>query len=187
MAGRRLKIFLQAAAVSVVALLLALLGWQVFRTDQSAGLNDAVAANKKPAAPLFTLPELGADKELALSSLRGKAVVLNFWASWCGPCKDEAPMLEAAWDRYRDKGVVVLGVDAQDFDVDAERFVDRAGITYPVVRDKHGSTLGHYGVTGFPETWFIDRQGRLVGEHVAGPLSEDDLERNIRIALGEAA
>jgi cytochrome c biogenesis protein CcmG/thiol:disulfide interchange protein DsbE len=183
----RLKIVLQAAAVLVVALLLALLGWQVFRTDKSAALSKAVEANDKPAAPLFTLPRLGSDSELSLASLRGKAVVLNFWASWCGPCKDEAPMLESAWKRYRDKGVVVLGVDAQDFDVDAERFVDRAGITYPVVRDKHGSTLGHYGVTGFPETWFVDRQGRLVGEHVSGPLTQEELDRNIRIALGEPA
>ena len=178
MAGRA-KIVLQAAAVLVVALLLALLGWQVFQKDKEPDLGRA--------APQFTLPQLGSDTELALASFRGKAVVLNFWASWCGPCKDEAPLLESAWSRYKDKGVVVLGVDAQDFDVDAQRFVDRAGITYPIVRDKHGSTLGHYGVTGFPETWFINAEGRLVGEHVAGPLTEEALERNIRIALGEPA
>jgi cytochrome c biogenesis protein CcmG, thiol:disulfide interchange protein DsbE len=182
----RFKIVLQAAAVLVVALLLALLGWQVFRTDQSAALAKDVEANKKPPAPAFTLPELGSDTNVSLASYRGKAVVLNFWASWCGPCKDEAPLLESAWNRYKDKGVVVVGVDAQDFDVDAQRFVDRAGITYPVLRDKHGSTLGHYGVTGFPETWFVDAQGRLVGEHVAGPLTKESLEQNIKIALGEA-
>ncbi|HEY7004191.1 MAG TPA: TlpA disulfide reductase family protein [Gaiellaceae bacterium] len=183
----RLKIVLQAAAVLVVALLLALLGWQVFRTDKGRELGQAVAADKKPPAPLFTLPQLGSGKDVALASYRGKAIVLNFWASWCGPCKEEAPMLESAWNRYKDKGVVVVGVDAQDFDVDAQRFVDRAGITYPILRDRHGSTLGHYGVTGFPETWFIDRQGRLVGEHVAGPLTEESLEQNIKIALGEPA
>lgn len=182
MAGR-LKILLQAAAVLVVALLLALLGWQVLRTDEGRALGDQVNSGKRPAAPAFTLPRLGSGQEIALASLRGKAVVLNFWASWCGPCKDEAPMLEAAWKRYRDRGVVVLGVDAQDFDVDAKRFVDRADITYPIVRDKHGSTLGHYGVTGFPETWFVDRAGRLVGEHVSGPLTEAQLERNIRLAM----
>jgi cytochrome c biogenesis protein CcmG, thiol:disulfide interchange protein DsbE len=183
----RLKIVLQAAAVLVVALLLSLLGWQVFRTDKGRALSKEVDANQKPTAPLFTLPELNGGKDVALASYRGKAVVLNFWASWCGPCKEEAPMLESAWNRYKDKGVVVVGVDAQDFDVDAQRFVDRAGITYPILRDKHGSTLGHYGVTGFPETWFIDPQGRLVGEHVAGPLTAESLEENIKIALGEAA
>jgi cytochrome c biogenesis protein CcmG, thiol:disulfide interchange protein DsbE len=175
----RLKIVLQVAAVSVVALLLALLGWQVFQKDKKPDLGRA--------APLFTLPHLGNDEELSLASLRGKVVVLNFWASWCNPCKGEAPLLESVWNRYKDKGVVVVGVDAQDFDVDAQRFVDNAGITYPVVRDRHGSTLGHYGVTGFPETWFIDARGRLVGEHVVGPLTEEDLERNIQIALGEPA
>jgi cytochrome c biogenesis protein CcmG/thiol:disulfide interchange protein DsbE len=175
----RLKIVLQVAAVSVVALLLALLGWQVFQKDKKPDLGRA--------APPFTLPHLGSDEELSLASLRGKVVVLNFWASWCNPCKGEAPLLESAWNRYKDEGVVVVGVDAQDFDVDAQRFVDNAGITYPVVRDRHGSTLGHYGVTGFPETWFIDARGRLVGEHVVGPLTEEDLERNIKIALGEPA
>src|SRR5436190_12795894 len=182
----RLKIVQQAGAVLVVALLLALLGWQVFRTDQGQALAGKVDEGKKPPAPLFTLPELGNGSDISLASYRGKAVVLNFWASWCGPCKDEASLLESAWNRYKDKGVVVLGVDAQDFDVDAQHFVSNAGITYPIARDKHGSTLGHYGVTGFPETWFIDPQGRLVGEHIAGPLTKESLEQNIRIALGEA-
>ena len=175
----RVRIVLQAAAVLVVALLLALLGWQVFKKDQTPDVGRT--------APNFTLPLLSNDEQVSLSSYRGKAVVLNFWASWCGPCKDEAPLLESAWNRYKDKGVVVIGVDAQDFDVDAQRFVDRAGITYPIVRDKHGSMLGRYGVTGFPETWFIDAHGKIVGEHIAGPLTEEDLERNIKIALGEPA
>jgi cytochrome c biogenesis protein CcmG/thiol:disulfide interchange protein DsbE len=167
------------AAVSVVALLLALLGWQVFQKDKKPELGGP--------APLFTLPHLGSDDELSLASLRGKVVVLNFWASYCIPCKDEAPLLESAWNRYKDKGVVVLGVDAQDFDVDAQHFVDNTGITYPIVRDRHGSTLGHYGVTGLPETWFIDARGRVVGDHVIGPLTEEELEQNIKAALGEPA
>ena len=175
----RLKIVLQAAAVLVIALLLALLGWQVFQKDKKPELGRA--------APLFTLPELGGSSDISLAAYRGKAVVLNFWASWCGPCKDEAPLLESAWNRYKNRGLVVLGVDAQDFDVDAQRFVDNAGITYPIARDKHGSTLGHYGVTGFPETWFVDPKGRLVGEHIAGPLTQESLDQNIEIALGGAS
>ena len=186
MAGR-VKILLQAAAVSVVALLLALLGWQVVRSDESRALSDKVDSGKRPVAPAFTLPHLNEDGELSLASLRGKAVVLNFWASWCGPCKDEAPLLEKTWKRYRERGVVILGIDAQDFDVDARRFVDRYDLSYPIVRDRHGSTIGRYGVTGFPETWFVDRRGRLVGEHITGPVTQEDLDRYIPLALGSAS
>jgi cytochrome c biogenesis protein CcmG/thiol:disulfide interchange protein DsbE len=186
MAGR-LKLIPQAAAVSVVVALLVLLGWQVGETEEGRALDDRVAAGEAPPAPPFSLPRLDGDGTLALASLRGKVVVLNFWASWCGPCKDEAPLLEGAWLRYRDRGVVVLGIDAQDFKADARRFVERYRITYPIVHDGGGSTLGRYGVTGFPETWFVDGRGRLVGERVQGPVTEEQLVRNIELALGEAS
>ena len=115
----RLRIALQAAAVLVVALLLALLGWKVFNPDE--------APEAGRPAPDFTLPHLNSGEQVSLASFRGKAVVLNFWATWCGPCKDEAPLLESAWNRYKDQGVVVLGVDAQDFDVDAHRQQNQRG------------------------------------------------------------
>jgi cytochrome c biogenesis protein CcmG/thiol:disulfide interchange protein DsbE len=123
---------------------------------------------------------------MSLASLRGKAVVVNFWASWCEPCKRESPRLEQAWKRYRNRDVVVVGVDAQDFRTDARRFVDRYGLSYPVVHDGAGSTLGHWGVTGFPETFFVGRDGRLVGERIEGPVSDAQLERYIGEALGAA-
>ena len=91
---------------------------------------------------------------------------------------------EAAWEKGRDEGGVFLGVDAQDFVGDARRFVKRFGLTYPQVHDGSGSTLGRFGVTGFPETWFVDREGKLVGERVQGPISAEQLDRNIEIALG---
>jgi len=182
----RAKIVLQAAAVAVVALLIALLGWQVARKEESRGLSAAVSRGEAPLAPRVTLERLDGEGVVSLSDFRGKAVVLNFWASWCQPCKDEVPMLQSAWERYRDDGLVVLGINAQDFRIDAQRFVDRYGVTYPVLYDRNGSSLGRFGNTGFPETWFLSRSGRLVGEHVVGPFDSEQLERNIEAALSAA-
>jgi cytochrome c biogenesis protein CcmG, thiol:disulfide interchange protein DsbE len=176
---------LQALALSGVALLLALLGIQVFSGGNGRGLDDALAAGKRAPAPDFALPRLNGDGAVRLTSLRGHPVVLNFWASWCVPCKQEAGLLESAAKRYRDQGVVVVGVDAQDFRSDARRFAARYGLTYPIVRDGSGSTVRRYGGSGFPETWFVDRRGNVVGEHVKGALTRDQLTADIEIALGE--
>ena len=184
MAGRT-RLLLQAAAVAVVALLIALLGREVLTEAKARSLRDGVREGERPAAPGFELPRLDGGGKLSLASLRGKVVVLNFWASWCEPCKEEAPLLEAAWQRYRRDGVVLVGIDAQDFKRDARRFVARYGATYPIVHDGPGSTLGRYGITGFPETLFLDRAGRIVG-WVTGPVTEVSLETNIRAALEPA-
>jgi cytochrome c biogenesis protein CcmG/thiol:disulfide interchange protein DsbE len=181
--ARRVKIALQGAAVAVVALLIGLLAWQVVRTDQGKAIVGKVDEGQKPQAPVFELEQLDGAKTVSLADYRGKAVVLNFWASWCAPCKDEAPELESVWQRWRDKDVVIVGVDLQDFGTDAQRFVDRYDLSYPVLRDTQNWTWGRYGLSGLPETYFVDRQGRLVGEHVEGPVSAEELDRNIQIAL----
>jgi cytochrome c biogenesis protein CcmG/thiol:disulfide interchange protein DsbE len=185
--ARRVKIVLQAAAVSVVALLIALLGWQVTSDEGTGGVAAALASGGTPPAPDFELELLDGSGQLRLSSFEErKVVVLNFWASWCLPCKDEAPILQAGWERWRDRGVQFLGVDAQDLKTDGRRFVDRYGITYPSVYDGNGSTLGRFGVTGFPETYFVDKRGRLVGERVQGPVTAEQLDRNIELALSSS-
>jgi cytochrome c biogenesis protein CcmG, thiol:disulfide interchange protein DsbE len=181
--ARRVKIALQGAAVAVVALLIGLLAWQVVRTDQGKAIVGKVDEGQKPQAPVFELEQLDGAKTVSLADYRGKAIVLNFWASWCAPCKDEAPELESVWQRWRDKDVVIVGVDLQDFGTDAQRFVDRYDLSYPVLRDTQNWTWGRYGLSGLPETYFVDRQGRLVGEHVEGPVSAEELDRNIQIAL----
>jgi cytochrome c biogenesis protein CcmG, thiol:disulfide interchange protein DsbE len=184
--ARRVKIALQASAVTVVALLIGLLAWQVVRTDQGRALGSKVESGQKPQAPVFELDKLDGSGQASLADFRGKVVVLNFWASWCAPCKDEAPELEAAWQRWRNRGVVVIGVDPQDLKSDARRFVERHDLTYPALYDKDQWTWGRYGLSGLPETWFVDREGRLVGEHVEGPVTAEELDRNIEIALGSA-
>jgi cytochrome c biogenesis protein CcmG/thiol:disulfide interchange protein DsbE len=179
-----MKRVLQAVALAVIASLIGLFAWRLAQNGAAQTLEGKIAAGDKPAAPAFRLSRLGGGGALSLASLRGKAVVVNFWASWCVPCKEEAPRLERAWRSYRSRGLVVVGVDAQDFQTDAQRFVARYGVTYPVVHDGPGSTLGHWGVTGFPETFFVDRRGRLVGDKVEGPVSEEQLTKYIGEALG---
>lgn len=176
------KLALQVAAVGVVGLLLALLGWRLVSTSQGQNVGVDVDDGAKPQAPDFTLPLLGGDETLRLSSLRGKAVVLNFWASWCLPCRDEAPLLQAAWERWRDRGVVFIGVNTQDFEGDAKRFVEKYGITYLNVKDGSGSALGRFGVGGLPETYFVDRQGRIVSRLISA-VEAEELEQSIELAV----
>jgi cytochrome c biogenesis protein CcmG/thiol:disulfide interchange protein DsbE len=179
------KLAAQSAAVALVAGLLALLVWKVVHQDRSH-LGAQLAAGKTPVAPGFTLPRIDASGKLSLASLKGKAVVINFWASWCAPCKQEVPRLEAAYRRWSARGVVFVGIDGQDFVGDAKRFATKLGITYPIVHDGPGSTIDRYGVTGFPETFFVGRDGKLVGSHVEGAITADDLARNIPLALRTA-
>jgi cytochrome c biogenesis protein CcmG/thiol:disulfide interchange protein DsbE len=110
-------------------------------------------------------------------------VVLNFFASWCPPCKQEAPGLEKIWREYRSKGVVLLGVDSEDFSGDAKGFMRRYGITYPVVREPGRDLYGPYGVTGLPETRVIDRRGKYAGKQFYGATTAADLRSSIDQAL----
>ena len=118
-------------------------------------------------------------KKLSLDDLRGKTVFLNFWASWCPPCRAEARDLEAAWQRIKDSGVVFLGVDIQDTEEDARAYLKEFNVTYPNGRDLTGKVAVDYGVWGIPETFFIDPQGRITYKHVGSlgtPLITAKLE-----------
>ena len=179
----------QVIALVGVAALLGLLIWRVAYKD-TTGAADELAQGKLVEAPAFTLDRLDRDGRLALADLKGKAVVVNFWASWCIPCRDEAPVLQKTYERYRDQGLVVLGVDVNDFRADARRFMKRYGLTYPVAYDGKGSTVGKWGVRGFPETFFVDRSGTLVGERIEGAVdierNRETFERGVALALGDA-
>ena len=110
----------------------------------------------------------GDARKLSLSDLHGKAVFLNFWASWCPPCRAEARDLEAAWQRVKDKNLVFLGVALQDTDKDSRAFLEEFKITYPNGRDDSGKIAVDYGTWGIPESFFIDPQGRITYKHVGG-------------------
>jgi cytochrome c biogenesis protein CcmG/thiol:disulfide interchange protein DsbE len=112
-------------------------------------------------APDFELPMLDGGT-LSSAELKGHPVVVNFWASWCIPCREEAPLLERAWRQYRDDGVIFLGVNIQDAESDARAFVKDFDITYPMVRDLEQKLTRSFGVRGLPETFFIDHDWTFV-------------------------
>lgn len=177
----RLRLGAQAVAVAVVVALLGLLAWKLVQGESE--VTTELARGGSPDAPAFSLERLDGKGELSLASLRGRAVVLNFWASWCGPCKDEAPLLQEAYERWRDEGVAFVGVDVQDFRGDARDFIERYGVTYPNVYDGKGSLVGRYGVTGYPETFFVDASGK-VRHRIAGPVaSAEEVDEGIERAL----
>lgn len=173
----RLRLGLQVLALACVAGLLGLLVWKL--TDQQH------APPVGAVAPSFTLRRLEGAGTVSLDSYRGKPVVLNFWASWCGPCKSEAAVLERDWTRYRGK-VVFLGVDYHDLASDARRFVSAHGLTFPMLQDGSGSVTGSYGISQVPETYVLDRQGRIVA-HLAGPVTQGSYAGEFRAALSRAA
>lgn len=120
-----------------------------------------------------------------LAALRGKVVVLNFWASWCYPaCYEEAPVLERGWRAYRDRGLVVLGVDIQDKDEAGLKFVRDFGFTFPNAPDRAGKVSIDYGVYGVPETFFIDRKGSIRVKHVSA-LTDDIFRSTVETLLAE--
>lgn len=173
----RLKTTAQLLALVCVAGLLALLVYSVVHEAHAPGVGAK--------APAFTLRRLDGPGKVSLASYRGKPVVLNFWASWCQPCKTEAKVLERDWASYRNRGVVFLGVDDKDFATDARRFVAAHGLTFPMLQDGSGNVTGSYGISQVPETYVVSREGRIVA-HLAGPLTVPAFATEFRSALAKA-
>jgi cytochrome c biogenesis protein CcmG/thiol:disulfide interchange protein DsbE len=184
------------AALSVVAGILGLLVWATLSAGGGSSLVSRIAAGEAPSAPSFSLEVLWpraetwpaatrrrlADGRVDLSELRGRPVVINFWASWCIPCRDEAPILNAS-ARAHAGDVVFLGIDVQDLRRDALAFSREFDTPYVSVRDRGNSTYEDYGLTGVPETYYLDAGGRIVA-HAPGPISRATLEQGIAQAIG---
>lgn len=190
---RRDPLFRLLQLVAVVGLF-SLLVWRLTTVSHGPNLVKAIRAGRRPPAPAFSLPviwtnsptwsdslqRLLSGQKLALGQLHGHPVVLNFWASWCVPCKKEAPRLDAA-ARAHVGEVVFLGIDVQDLKSDARSFLRHHDVRYASVQDNSGATYDGYGLTGVPETYWLDRRGRIV-THVAGPVTSIQLESGIRAA-----
>ena len=176
------------------------LGWIL------AGLAAAIAvallfvpAQDTETVPDFELPLLGTNEMLSSEDLRGDPVVLNFWASWCAPCREEAPLLERMYQRYKDQGVRFIGVNIRDQEPNAQRFVEEFGVTFPVVRDEDQELAQGLDVYGLPQTFFVDRDWQLDsttdidaqeatgqgGTIVLGAITERELTEQIEQLLEE--
>ena len=176
--GARKRNLIILLAVIPVAALFALLGWAVARSGGNPGgfgINSEfgeVSIDQRP-APDFT--KVGLDGErVSLSGIRGKVAMLDFWSSWCPPCRREAPTLAQVYREYEDRGVEFVGVAIWDDAGNVSRYVEEFDLPYPNVLDDKGQMAIDYGVAGIPEKFFINSQGELVGKFV-GPTDPDAL------------
>ncbi len=170
-------------AIALVAGLVGLFAKSLF--DNATTVSALVADGKSPAAPAFTLRRLDGGGTASLAGWRGRIVVLNFWASWCGPCKDEAPLLEQVQQAYAGRGVTVVGVDSEDVDSRARGFARTYHLTYPLLVGTQ-ELQRRWGVGGFPETFVIDRRGDVV-RHFKAPVTGDVLRPVLQSLLGARA
>ncbi|HEV2062806.1 MAG TPA: TlpA disulfide reductase family protein [Solirubrobacteraceae bacterium] len=159
--------------------LVALLVYGVVGAGSSTTLDDAVKAGDKPAAPTRTLPTLDGG-EGSIGDWKGKPLIVNFWASWCDPCKAEAPLLERAHERLKAQGGTVLGVTVSDARDDSRAFMREHGITFPSLRDVEGELAEDFETKGVPESFAVDREGRIVAIS-RGQADRAFIERALRM------
>jgi cytochrome c biogenesis protein CcmG/thiol:disulfide interchange protein DsbE len=182
---------LKVGAIAAVLALIVLLAWATLVAGKGRSLVTRIAAGERPSAPAFELEVIWSrtdtwpaqlaraldDGTVSLDELRGIPVVLNFWASWCIPCREEAPVL-AASARAHFGEVVLLGIDVQDLRGDALGFLREFDVPYVSLRDGDDDTFNAYGLTGVPETYFVDGEGRIVA-HIPGAVTRETLETGI--------
>lgn len=175
--------------VMAVSLTAAIIWTVVSRVPSAVGtpLSSSPSPREGFFAPDFNLDSLQGEP-VQLSDLRGKIVVVNFWTTWCPPCREETPALESAYGSYRDRGLVMLGVNLTDQDSlkDVESFVQEFRLTYPILLDRDGAVGLLYQLNGLPTTFFISREGIIRTVVIGGPMSETFIRSKIEALLKEA-
>ena len=169
--------------IVTAALLVGLLAYGVASKGRDTSIDQAIADGKRIAAPDATLPVLGESGTASISSFKGKVVVLNFWGSWCPPCVEELPVIEAYHRSITPKGGTVLGINMRETSDAALEYVRRFDLTYPNLRDRDGDYAERYDSRAFPETFVIDREGQIAAKR-RGPVDEAWLRRERRPAAG---
>ncbi len=173
------------AVILIMTALLVLLGYGLHQNQPDRSPEEALARGERELAPELALPVLEGSGRGALADYRGEVVVLNFWASWCEPCREESPLLERWHRRMRERGGTVLGVDVIDTASDARAFVAEYGLTYPMLKDRDGDSLKSFGIVAYPETFVIDREGRIVATR-RGPVDDEFMTTEVEPLLEDA-
>ena len=173
-----------AVGLAVIALV-ALLVYGVSSSGPSRTLDSQLANGEKPAAPTLELTSLRSGKPESLADYRGKVVLLNVWASWCGPCQTESPLLERWHQKMQPLGGTVLGVDTLDLQGDALGFISEHKLTYPQLNDRDGTSIKKLGTSQYPESFVLDKQGRITALQ-RGPVDDKWMRQHVLPLLGSS-
>jgi cytochrome c biogenesis protein CcmG/thiol:disulfide interchange protein DsbE len=150
---------------------------------------EAMARSQRPPAPQvgFAAPDFTLETQdggtISLADLRGQVVLVNFWATWCPPCRAEMPDIQQVYDRYREQGFTVLAVNQQEGEAQVAPFADQMGLTFPILMDRDGSVSARYRVNGLPSTFFVDRDGIVQNVTLGGPMSEAFIDSQVSSLL----
>ncbi|MGB7292959.1 MAG: TlpA disulfide reductase family protein [Thermodesulfobacteriota bacterium] len=156
----------------------------IFIVSCERGETKTTSSGELQDAKTFSLPSLNGQGDVALSDFNGKPLVINFWASWCAPCRREIPFFENTWKDYKDKGVVFIGIDVMDEKSVAQKFIEAFDITYVILHDPSGEVSNEYGVVALPATFFVDKQGKIIKKNY-GPFLGEDGEKTFMKYLKE--
>jgi len=168
--------------VPVLVGVLTVSAWSITGCQRATGGTAAGKGNRATSAspaPDFEIPLFGSEAHFRLSDHRGQGVVINFWASWCTPCREEMPILEEGWRAYKDHGIIFIGVNVSDSEEKAVAFLQEVGVTYPNGPDPGGEVSALYRLIGLPETFFVTPDG-TIAQRVIGGVTEERLEEAVK-------